>query len=412
MPDNVPISEVLEIIAKECREATATEWDITKIVKVLSKEKTPNIEELREKAIKLLEEINPDAGKIYSSFHQLKVITSNLEIRPFDRGNIIKSLLKETNVNRTIAEKIGHEVEDKIKDLKISRLTTSLIREMVDAKLLEYGHEHVRNQYLRLGLPVFDVEKKLGKNFFYSKSILEEYNLLKLIPQKISQCHFENEIFIHDIAGFSARPVSYCERDFEGFGKNFTQNIFSAMRRRNSVQKFFCRPLNFYALNFLLAENVSSKKEEKECIESLYFMLENFPGKPVFGFPLFVPEKFEKNSKNKEIAFEIAKKLLENPVKTDSAMALHLDSKFKLKLLGEKAFEKKFIVANCSKKELFPLSQNFFCEKSVWLNSVSLNLPKISQKNAGKENSFFRELNEKIEMAVNLSNLKLSALSF
>ena len=46
----------------------------------------------------------------------------------------IKSLLKETSIPRSVAEKITQEVEEQIKDAKISFLTTGLIRELVNAK--------------------------------------------------------------------------------------------------------------------------------------------------------------------------------------------------------------------------------------------------------------------------------------
>lgn len=404
MSDNTPISELLEKIAKECREATASEWDITKIIKALSTEKTQNINELREKATKILEQTNPQAAKIYCSFNQLKVITSKNTIEPFDRGNIIKSLVKETSTNRTIAEKIGHEVEDKIKDLKINNLTTSLIREMVNAKLLEYGHESVRNQYARLGLPVFEVEKKTGNGFFYSRQIMEEYNLLKIIPQKIAMQHFESEIFIEDIAGFSTKCISYCETGIES---EKPQNaILELMAKAGRIQKFFTKPVSFFAPNFSFTGEIKNAgREEKEFLEN-FSKAAGLMEKNLFGIPLFVPEKFEK-SKNREIAKKTGIKLCQMQKPN---FAIEIDSKYQLKLLEEKIFENDFLIINCGKRELLPLNRNFCSKKKALITATAVNLPKIAGKNARKESSFFRELNEKIESAKELHSLKAGLL--
>ena len=114
-----PVKETIQKIASECQESGATKWEAMKILKEL--EQYPGTEQQkRKKALEILEEINPEAAKTFASFERLRVFTSREKREAFDRGNIIKSLLKETSVSRAVAEKIGGEVEDKIKDLKIN----------------------------------------------------------------------------------------------------------------------------------------------------------------------------------------------------------------------------------------------------------------------------------------------------
>ncbi|MEI7429936.1 MAG: hypothetical protein WCL27_05725, partial [Betaproteobacteria bacterium] len=62
-----------------------------------------------------------------------------------------------------MAEKITTEVENQIKDSKIEFLTPSLIRELVNAKLISYGFPLVRDNYTRAGEPVHDIAQKLQK---------------------------------------------------------------------------------------------------------------------------------------------------------------------------------------------------------------------------------------------------------
>src|SRR3989344_7213660 len=129
METDRPIKEVLQRIAFECQESGATKWQVLKIIKELE-EFEGTEQQLRKNASEALEKLNPEAAKTLSSFEKMRVYTSAEKLEPFDRGNIIKSLLKETSVSRHVAEKIGAEVEDRIKDLKLSELNTQIIREM------------------------------------------------------------------------------------------------------------------------------------------------------------------------------------------------------------------------------------------------------------------------------------------
>ncbi|MCX5715565.1 MAG: hypothetical protein NTV07_01635 [Candidatus Omnitrophica bacterium] len=122
------IEEKVQLIAKEILEAGANQWTITKIIKSLTEMNTASDKKLREKALELLKELDPNAAIIYERFSKMKVYTSKETISGFNRGNIITSLLKETSISRSVAEKITVEVENQIKDANISFLTPSLIR--------------------------------------------------------------------------------------------------------------------------------------------------------------------------------------------------------------------------------------------------------------------------------------------
>ena len=61
----------------------------------------------------------------------------------------------------TTADRIGREVEEvgsKQSEIKCISLAP-LIRELVNAKLLEHGLEDIRRQHTRLGMPIYDVEQ-------------------------------------------------------------------------------------------------------------------------------------------------------------------------------------------------------------------------------------------------------------
>ena len=95
--------------------------------------------------------------------------TSNDEIQFFDRDKIIDVLIKETSASRKMAEVIAEEVEDEIEDANIDYLNTSIVREMVNAKLTTFGLEKMQAKHTSIGVPVFDINKlifsgKKGEN--------------------------------------------------------------------------------------------------------------------------------------------------------------------------------------------------------------------------------------------------------
>ncbi|MFA6420003.1 MAG: hypothetical protein WCW13_04315, partial [archaeon] len=155
------IEEKIQDIAKEILEAGANQWTITKIIKSLTELSTGSEKKLREHTLEMLKELDANAAIVYERFSKMKVYTSQETIKRFNRGNIITSLLKETNISRSVAEKITLEVENQIKDSKVSFLTPSLIRELVNAKILTYGFENVRKNYAKVGETVYEIKKKI-----------------------------------------------------------------------------------------------------------------------------------------------------------------------------------------------------------------------------------------------------------
>ncbi len=390
-----PIDSSIEKIAKECKEATASDWDVTKIVKTLNNSNMRDIGKMRSLAIETLETLNPKAATIYASFHRLKVFTSAQKIEPFDRGNIIKSLIKETTVSRSVAEKIGSEVEDSIKDLKISNLTTALIREMVNAKLLEYGYERVRNEYARLGLPVYEVRKNISQGFYNNDEILEEYNLTNIVPREIAEMHFASDIFISDIAGFSTR--NYC------VNLNTETNFFSLLEKVILFSDFFKITPSVSACNFNFGK--SHGKDLSNFINMYYSIAKKKNSKPHLGISLFVPEKLEADIKNTDLGYDIANKFIQLRDNSEFTTSVSIDSKYKLKLISKLPLEG-CLFLNCKNNELYSASEDSFSNFEIVSFKSIINVSKIAFKNKGNERSFFKELESVVSSVKKLSEIK------
>jgi ribonucleoside-triphosphate reductase len=81
----------------------------------------------------------------------------------WDRSRIVDALLRETFIDEGTAEDISLEVENDIKRSGIQVITSPLIREMVNAKLLERGLEGERRMHTRLGVPLYDVDQLITR---------------------------------------------------------------------------------------------------------------------------------------------------------------------------------------------------------------------------------------------------------
>jgi anaerobic ribonucleoside-triphosphate reductase len=77
----------------------------------------------------------------------LFVRTSEEDVVRWDRRRIVEALIRETDIDVDTAEAISREVEKQIVQSGISLLTTPLIRELVDAKLIERGLDHARRMH-------------------------------------------------------------------------------------------------------------------------------------------------------------------------------------------------------------------------------------------------------------------------
>ena len=152
----------------------------------------------------------------------LFVRTSSEAMDGWDRSRIVDALLRETFIDEGTAEDISLEVENDVRRSGIKVITAPLIREMVNAKLLERGLEGARRLHTRLGVPLYDVDQLITQpnkenanvphgpeatNLTLAENIKKEYALLNVFDQQVGDAHMRGDIHLHDL-GFVDRP--YC----------------------------------------------------------------------------------------------------------------------------------------------------------------------------------------------------------
>ncbi|MEW6112606.1 MAG: anaerobic ribonucleoside-triphosphate reductase [Thermodesulfobacteriota bacterium] len=167
----------------------------------------------------------------------LFVRTSSEAMDGWDRGRIVDALLRETFVDEGTAEDISLEVENDIKRSGIKVITAPLVREMVNAKLLERGLEADRRLHTRLGVPLYDVDHLITRpnkenanvphgpeatNLTLAENIKKEYALLNVFDQNVADAHMRGDLHLHDL-GFIDRP--YCSGQSLEYIKKFGLNL-------------------------------------------------------------------------------------------------------------------------------------------------------------------------------------------
>lgn len=172
---------------------------------------------------------------------KIMVRTSRLAMEEFDRSKIAESLVREANVPIDLAQKIARETEARLLEFRTKYLTAPLIREFVNAILIEKGLEEYRHKLTRLGLPVHDVTQlikstgatSLGVEAVHKVAgdkVIEEYTLLNVLPRDIADAHLSGTLhlnnlgcwilkpneFMHDLRFFLQRGLNLGRIDFVG----------------------------------------------------------------------------------------------------------------------------------------------------------------------------------------------------
>ncbi|MHB1014433.1 MAG: anaerobic ribonucleoside-triphosphate reductase [Desulfurivibrionaceae bacterium] len=171
----------------------------------------------------------------------LFVRSSQDDMLGWNRQRIVDALLRETFIDRGTAEKISKDIELTIQAGKVKTITGPLIREMVNAKLLEMGLEEARRMHTRLGVPLYDVDQLLvqhnkenanvphgpeATNLTLAEGIKKEYALLSVFTPDVADAHLSGDLHLHDL-GFIDRP--YCSGQSLEYIKKFGLNLPHAL---------------------------------------------------------------------------------------------------------------------------------------------------------------------------------------
>jgi anaerobic ribonucleoside-triphosphate reductase len=144
------------------------------------------------------------------------------ERSPWNAGRIQQALVVEAGVEPGLAGEIALEVEEDLQRWGRDRVTTTVIREMVNVKLFQRGLGAKLRDHSRIGLPLYDLETMMlspnkensntthnpeSINLTIAEMVLKEYALSKVFSSDVAAAHLAGDIHLHDL-GMVNRP--YC----------------------------------------------------------------------------------------------------------------------------------------------------------------------------------------------------------
>ncbi len=221
----------------------------------------------------------------------LFVRTSDEEVVRWNRQRIVDALIRETDIDDATADAVSREVEKQLMNSGISLLTSTLIREMVDAKLIERGLEHARGKHARLGFPLYDVGQLIlhphrgnanlphnpeATNLILAEGIKRAYGLHEVFSREVGDAHAAGDLHIHAL-GYIDRPYSICSslEYVKKFGINLPHSVNVAGSARHGdvllahmvryaaiLQGHFSGVVAWHGVNYFFAPYLAGMTEE------------------------------------------------------------------------------------------------------------------------------------------------------
>lgn len=220
----------------------------------------------------------------------------------WDRRRIIDALVRETDVDIQTADTISKEVETQIIRSGITTVTAPLIRELVDAKLLERGLEKAWRMHSRVGFPLYDVEgimlrpNRENANIPHSpeatsltlaEGIKKYYALEKVFSNQVGNAHLIGDIHIHNMGFIDRAYSSYQSLEYlKRYGLNLPNSPSAAkpakhpevllahmVRYAAALQTQFSGSIGWDAINVSFAPYIEGmeEKEIKQFAQMLVF---------------------------------------------------------------------------------------------------------------------------------------------
>ena len=169
--------------------------------------------ELGKLVIDVADRIEKDASKPKG----MLVRASRFALEEFDANKIATALMREARMSAELAQKVAKEAEKRLLKSRTKYLTAPLVREVVNAILIEKGLEEYRHKLTRLGLPVHEVTILMDARSLALQdarsireiagdAVLREYMLLKTFPRDIADAHLSGLLHINSLSSWTMKP--------------------------------------------------------------------------------------------------------------------------------------------------------------------------------------------------------------
>lgn len=225
----------------------------------------------------------------------LFVRTSADTLTQWDRERIVAALERETGLDRSLATVIALEVEAQIERAQMRALTGALIRELVDARLVEHGLHQYRERHRRLGVPLYDAERILRGELdeavvaetasaalsppvtdrVLARAVKKEFALAEVFSTPVAEAHLRGEIHLRHLGRVDrlcslTQPLAYVAR--YGIGPAGTREFAAPARHAETLlahlvkyhemlQGYFADGATWDAVNVFFAPFLQGRSE-------------------------------------------------------------------------------------------------------------------------------------------------------
>lgn len=121
-------------------------------------------------------------------------------VEPWRKDRIVAALMEEADLPRASAEEVAAQVEAKVLASGLRRLTTTLVRELVDEVLFERGAAAALSRARPVAVPRADIERWLAADVHPRSKIADEvllrYSLEHLLPPAVAESHLSGDIHV------------------------------------------------------------------------------------------------------------------------------------------------------------------------------------------------------------------------
>lgn len=152
------------------------------------------------------------AGELFPSEPVLVEAATRDEVSTWGRDRISAALVKEAGLDVVTAGEIASAVEQRIFREGHRRVSSSLIRELVNQELLTRGHASKMRRQLVVGLPKYDLDRLVRPGAeapraadpdaicrVIGETTMKQYALQELHPRAVADAHVEGRIHIHEL---------------------------------------------------------------------------------------------------------------------------------------------------------------------------------------------------------------------
>ena len=203
---------------------------------------------------KILENILSIEQVLNDQNKAIMIRTSKYSKEPFNENKIEEYLIVEGEMEAFLAKKIAKEVKSRLFKANVEYLTAPLMREYINAILLENGLEEVRHRLTRLGTPPHEAFKLFNSRDYVvtpdkfikklGSDVSEQFLLLNLLPNDLADLYLSGAIALLHLNHWSLRPLSFY-LDTSSILKIISGKKASVPKKLNKSRDFILLILNF-----------------------------------------------------------------------------------------------------------------------------------------------------------------------